>query len=305
MWAQFDRGNSKNTGRDLPNSLAPINTKAIGLTTNSKSVMKAKTSPDVLIDSNRIPPSFWVTYSQGADFKKIYDENRNNASSDREAAYFLHGILRNCAHITFGGKDKARERLLVGKFSRDIENMRRATFERVWNQCAGFENVPSETISDEMKSLESIGEQNGNLQFAARKMARIARGKDVNDAGLDTQVMTLLETRDPAVLWELSSFAASRPTLKKIAGDIGIPTQEVLSKAWAMAACDAGYDCQNIVLPGFCIANGICAASDYAEAVRLSVLSPIDYEMANQIRLKIADALRANEWSRLGFNIHQ
>jgi len=70
VWVQFDRGNSKNTGRDLPNSLAPINAKAIGLTTNSKSVMKAKTSPDVLIDPNRIPPSFWATYGQRADFKK-------------------------------------------------------------------------------------------------------------------------------------------------------------------------------------------------------------------------------------------
>lgn len=248
------------------------------------------------VDGSPMPT--WAKWSTSDNLKMLYDERRNTVSGDPAAAFYLYNILRECIFITSGGHEKSRERTLRGKFSPDIEAARLAAFEGIWRKCAGFENMPMNKANEEQDELAAIGERNGSIQFAARKIALSNREKDPN---FDAKVFALLETGDTTVLFELSRFAATSAELSRLGGDKIAASQNALLQAWQMAVCDAGYDCQNLLLPNFCMENGVCTAIDYADGVRLTALSPVEYEIANQLRFKIGNAIRSKEWATLGF----
>ncbi|MEQ1515542.1 MAG: hypothetical protein ABL931_03530 [Usitatibacteraceae bacterium] len=294
-WGQFGRDTARPESGN-PSSAATGNGKST-LPQTSRDGSASEMKPGQVANVQRLPGSSWANWSTRDNLKALYDEKRNTVASDPEAAFYLHGILRNCVFLTHDGNAKSRERNLRGKYSPDIEAARQAMFERLWSKCAGFEQMAMATVEGELKEFAAIGEKNGNSQFAAREIARSSRS---NDPNFGAKVISLLETGDATVLWELAPLALNNQVLKKLGGDSLGASQNALMQAWQMAACDAGYDCQNILVPSFCISAGACTATDYAEGVRMTALSPTEYEIANQLRFKIGNAIRSKNWSSLG-----
>lgn len=244
--------------------------------------------------------STWANYAAKTDLKKFFDQNLALSKTDPNAAYHLKRIMMSCVLITHDGKENAQMRLLNGTYPIDAKEARKKTFERLWTQCAGFGATPTETLSALAAELEDDGKKLGSPQFAAEKLgAERATGKENPD--FNKRAVALLETNDTTVLWQLANVASANQALKTIAGDIGEVSNETVSEAWAMAACDAGYDCRGQMAPFYCMTRGICNSAGYSDIVQTAVLSPTDFAIANQIKVKISEALRKQNWTALGF----
>ncbi len=244
--------------------------------------------------------SIWADYAAQTDLKKFFDQNFDLSKIDPNASYHLKQIMMSCLLLTHDGKENAQMRLLNGTYPIDAKEARKKTFERLWTQCAGFEIAPAEKLLALRAALEDDGKKLGSPQFAAEKLgAERATGKENPD--FNKRAVALLETNDTTVLWQLANVASANQALKTIAGDIGQVSNETVSEAWAMAACDAGYDCQGQMAPFYCMTRGICNSAGYSDIVQTAVLSPTDFAIANQIKVKILEALRTRNWTALGF----
>ena len=111
-------------------------------------------SSTVLIASKPLANSVWTNYAAQSDLKKFFDQNLYLAKTDVNAAFHLKRIWMFCSLTIRNGKERAHS-ALTETYPPAVNQARSALFKKSWDQCSGFDGVPSETISATITELDA------------------------------------------------------------------------------------------------------------------------------------------------------
>lgn len=252
--------------------------------------------------------------------KPLHDRLSQKASRTPEENYVLARILVACTEIPGQYRDprktnidEERKSFAASVSEKDPNRAQRiAAFEKISERtCAGFEGM--KTDPQRVKDLMAEAAAGGDPKARARAIAEQLRpGGAVNGNNMptltDQQLDTLRDVArsgDPYAVMIVGSLLASTwgDLLIRAGPDERPIDQRAFYDAWALAACNSGYDCgptNNTLLNG-CVQNGNCGAQSLEEYLYFYGNSPQQSQLINEYRSQLIRAMQGGDWSYFGF----
>jgi len=275
-------------------------------------------SPAKAADSPKLSPLMKELTT--SPVRPLYDRLSQKTSRTPEESYVLARILVACTEVAGQLRDplkknaeEERKNFASAVSEKDPNRAQRiAAFEKITERtCAGFEGM--KTDPQRVKDLMSEAAAGGDPKARARAIAEQLRpGGVVNGNNMPTLTDQQLDTlRDVARSGDPYAMMIVGSLLSSTWGDLLIRAgpderpidQRAFYDAWALAACNAGYDCgpsNNTLLNG-CAQNGNCGAQNLEEYLYFYGNSPQQSQLINQYRSHLISAMQSGDWSYFAF----
>lgn len=149
--------------------------------------------------------------------------------------------------------------------------------------------------SAETKQLYKRAADGGDMTALAQKFADASPSLAPELAA--KVIRGIVESGDPYAISEMSTALEGdySSSFMPVAGSL------VDSSAWQLVACDLGMDCgaRSYIVRQMCVFGGICGAGGYREVLSEAVLSPRDFQRAEQVEAFILQAIKSGDYDSL------
>lgn len=252
-------------------------------------------------------------------------QSRGNLTADER--YFLAKALEECQFATSVNEDLAaysahqRNAFLATLTPNDPINKKRiAAYDAMDNtqRCLRFQGT--KISSKEIDALMSDAAQQGDPRAQARLLVaditnRVNASKNDSSAGTSaratgvnmedvTQLVRLLETRDPETTMQVGNFLASSAMASQLRiGPQGeTPEPSALLGAFSLVACQQGPDCISMTKDpqAACAYGAYCDATSYEQLFQNFLASPWVYANATRYSSIIQTAINSQNWALIG-----
>jgi hypothetical protein len=236
------------------------------------------------------------------DLMATYLKYKNWDDPSGEVAWYLSTALDFC--YEFAGRPFAQmEAMLRRSGGKDVQNqeIRMATLNSVYRKCAGFidQGGPDSPVAKARDEQRKRAED-------ARYPAELARQLSLSfqERGLDRSDKTAMELlNDPRtnIAQGIQEYLALRNGPAWVPP--GMPDRVTWGTAWLLLQCDLGEDCgatsRTPVMT--CLLSGVCGITSLHDGLRARGMSIEQIQSAYQARDQLAQAIRRQDWARLGF----
>ena len=261
-------------------------------------------------------------------FADALEARRENLTADER--YFLAKALEECQFATSVNEDLAgdsahqRSAFLATLTPNDPINKKRiAAYDAMDNtqRCLRFQGT--KISSKEIDGLMSDAAQQGDPRAQARLLIaditnRVNSGsKNDSSSGNGTsarasavnmddlsQLVRLLETRDPETTMQVGNFLASSAMAAQLRiGPQGeTPEPSALLGAFSLVACQQGPDCISMTKDpqAACAYGAYCDATSYEQLFQNFLASPWVYANATRYSSIIMTAINSQNWALIG-----
>jgi hypothetical protein len=149
--------------------------------------------------------------------------------------------------------------------------------------------------SAETKQLYKRAADGGDMTALAQKFATAAPGLAPDLA--TKMIRGIVESGDPYAISEMGSALEGAYS----SGFIPLAGSEVYSSAWQLVACDLGMDCgaHSYMIRNMCVFGGICGIGGFREVLSQTMLSPRDFQRAEQVEAFILQAIESENYDLL------
>ena len=257
-------------------------------------------------------------------FADALQARRSTLTADER--YFLAKALEECQFATTVNEDlaaygaKQRTAFLATLTPNDPINRKRiSAYDAMDNsqRCLRFQGT--KISSREIDELMSDAAQQGDPRAQARLLVadlanknngktdsssgsgNAARGVDENDM---SQLIRLLETRDPETTMQVGNFLASSQMAQQLRiGPNGeTPEPSALLGAFSLVACQQGPDCISMTKDpqAACAYGAYCDATSYEQLFQNFLASPWVYSNATRYSAIIMTAINSQNWALIG-----
>ncbi|HZZ91443.1 MAG TPA: hypothetical protein VFE23_02715 [Usitatibacter sp.] len=239
--------------------------------------------------------------------------------------YFLAKALEECQFATTVNEDLAaysarqRNAFLATLTQNDPINRKRiAAYDAMDNsqRCLRFQGT--KISSKEIEDLMADAAQEGDPRAQARLLiaditnkvngggkadgsGTTSRGVNVDDV---SQLIRLLETRDPETTMQVGNFLASSAMVSQLRiGPQGeTPEPSALLGAFSLVACQQGPDCISMTKDpqAACAYGAYCDATSYEQLFQNFLASPWVYSNAARYSSMIMTAINSQNWALIG-----
>jgi hypothetical protein len=251
------------------------------------------------------------------------EARRPNLTADER--YFLAKALEECQFATSVNEDlaaySARQRtaFLATLTPNDPINRKRlAAYDAMDNtqRCLRFQGT--KISSKEIDELMSDAAQQGDPRAQARLLIaditnRVNSGSKMDGGttarqgvNMDdvSQLVHLLETRDPETTMQVGNFLASSAMVNQLRiGPQGeTPEPSALLGAFSLVACQQGPDCISMTKDpqAACAYGAYCDATSYEQLFQNFLASPWVYANATRYSAIIMTAINSQNWALIG-----
>ncbi|MEP6701976.1 MAG: hypothetical protein ABJB04_03230 [Betaproteobacteria bacterium] len=245
-------------------------------------------------------PSISERYETAIDKRVLFDELRDSGAP--EGFYFAAEILRDCMAVGERGfeavVDEFRATLPIDTptIAQKVQS-----FRQLVEPCVGFDGRRSSIA--EIEVLYAAGALRGDLRASAHMLTSAG---DQSVADSIRSAATLLESNDPWVIGEVSSYLAGLYARGMIVDGETLDSSEngPVAMAWALVACDFGAPCGAASQPVLqaCARGGLCGIESIDELFRLTYVPPDAYQRGQQYHARILAALQRGDYAAIGLD---
>ena len=258
-------------------------------------------------------------------FADALEARRETLTADER--YFLAKALEECQFATSVNEDLAgfsahqRTAFLATLTPNDPINRKRiAAYDAMDNtqRCLRFQGT--KISSKEIDALMSDAAQQGDPRAQARLLIaditnRVNSGSKTESSGTSaratgvsmddvSQLVHLLETRDPETTMQVGNFLASSAMASQLRiGPQGeTPEPSALLGAFSLVACQQGPDCISMTKDpqAACAYGAYCDATSYEQLFQNFLASPWVYANATRYSSIIMTAINSQNWALIG-----
>ena len=246
------------------------------------------------------------------------------ATLTADERYFLAKALEECQFATTVNEDlaaysaKQRAAFLATLTPNDPINRKRiSAYDAMDNtqRCLRFQGtkISSREIDELMNDAAQQGDPRAQARLLIADLANKSSGKTDSgngtpargvDEGDMSQLIHLLETRDPETTMQVGNFLASSQMASQLRiGPNGeTPEPSALLGAFSLVACQQGPDCIAMTKDpqAACAYGAYCDATSYEQLFQNFLASPWVYSNATRYSSIIMTAINSQNWALIG-----